>query len=664
MIPLNIERRHVIDATRKINLDGVPPGRSSKKFLLDFGGKRYPPKYVISLANKFANGEELSSSMFNGGQETNEFLKGLGFGIVEVLSPVYEPITPIEELVEPSHNEHNERCPDCKDIVERMLKKIYVDVKPNYKFNIGTNPENFKDTPYYEDLKRIFTNLQNYRGNKDFVYTDTLPNCDYFVPNPGFVVEFDESQHFTIPRKISLLSYPYNSESGFSLGRWAFTCDKTRATDNDPYYRDEQRAWYDTLRDFLPELTGNLKPTVRLYSEEMQWCSLDPNDPDDVARFKNIIEGGRKDFNGWVATVVLQSDSDSDYSNDDRMRELCTIVDRIAKETSGDGVILFPGGWFYTGKDEPRTIYDWAEPQIKDILGAMEAHIIVCIGIDGSVGYLFNWDNVPGDDSKGLLRYLTTEYGIDWTNDAEICKSDDGKTMHISKDENSVEITIGDGEKATLKIGDGGTHDLQAKEEDEKLNIHMEGNYAGDQIGLAVDRDGIKAIGRKFHPAPQEMGHIKLAEGCLSEEDDKSRIFELNGVKYFMCVCYDSYGIRHKNLSNPDVDVVLDLVHSVYPAGEGSSGASYFAKHGLAGASKQWKCLVFGAVVFFRRRILENWPTGVYWNRGDVSTVNWGYADNPIKYGDKFKIDIKEGLALIRIYDLETMAGVTRHNRS
>jgi hypothetical protein len=609
---------------------------------------------VISLAHKFASGEELNPSTFNGGQETNNFLKGLGFNIVASSEP--EPMIIVDPSVEPPQNRHNERCPNCKNVVERMLKKIYGDVKLNHKFNIGTNPENFRDAPCYEDLKRIFANLQNYRGNKSFVYTNTLPNCDYFVPNPGFVVEFDESQHFTIPRKISLLSYPYKSESGFSLGRWAFTCDKTRAKDKHPYYRDEQRAWYDTLRDFLPELTGNLEPTVRLYSKEMQWCSLNPDNSEDVAKFKNIIESRRKNLNGWVATVVLQSDSDKDYSNEDRMGELRTIVNHIAKETSGDGVILFPGGWFYTDEKEPRTIYKRVEPQIKDILEKMEEHIIVCIGIDGGVKwYRFSWDNVPGDDNEGLLRHLMDGYGIDWATDAEICKSDDGKTIHISKDENSVEITIDEGEKATLKISDGGTHDLQAKEEDGKLNIHMGGNYAGDQISLAVDRDGIKAIGRKFHPAPQEKGHIKLADECLSKEDGRSRIFELNGVKYFMCVCYDTYGVRHKNLSNPDVDVVLDLVHSFYPVGEGSSGASYFAKHGFAGASKQWGCPVFGAVVFFRRSILENWPTGVYWNRGDVSTRDWSYTYNPIKHEDKFKIDLKEGLALIRIYDLESM---------
>ena len=576
MIPSNVEREHIIEAVRKIDSKGVPASRRSKKFFLEFEGKRYPPKYVISLANKFANGAELDSSKFNGGQETNGFLRRLGFDIVEVSSLIYGSITP---PVEPPQNRHNERCPDCKNVVERMLKEIYEDVKPNYKFNIGTNPENFRDTPHYEDLKRIFKNLQNYRGNKDFVYTDTLPNCDYFVPNPGFVVEFDESQHFTIPRKISLLSYPYKSESGFSLGRWAFTCDKTRATDNDPYYRDEQRAWYDTLRDFLPELTGNLEPTVRLYSKEMQWCSLDPNDPNDVAKFKNIIESRRKDLNGWVATVTLRSDNDKDYSNDERMRALSEIVDRISRETIGDGVILFPGGWLYTDKEKPSGKYDWVKQQIKDILGEVEAHIIVCIGIDGST------------------------------------EADCGNT----------------------------------------------------QIGLAVDKDGIEAVGRKFHPAPQEKGHVELADDYLSKEDGKSRIFELNGVKFYMCVCYDIYGIRHKDLPNPGVDVVLNLVHCFYPVGEGPAGIAFFTKHGFAGASKQWGCPVFGTAVFFNRDIPENWPTGVYWNQGGKSTRHWRYAYNPVRSRDDFYLKIEkdrsnanEDTVLVKIYDLATPRNAVR----
>ena len=59
MIPTNITREHVIKALEEIDASAIPPGRASTKFALVLNGKRYPPKYVLSLANRFANGKEL-----------------------------------------------------------------------------------------------------------------------------------------------------------------------------------------------------------------------------------------------------------------------------------------------------------------------------------------------------------------------------------------------------------------------------------------------------------------------------------------------------------------------------------------------------------------------------------------------------------------------------
>ena len=66
-------------------MKGVPYHRESVKFYLLFKGERFPPKYAISLANKFANDRELNPSQFSGGHETNSFLRGLGFDIREKL---------------------------------------------------------------------------------------------------------------------------------------------------------------------------------------------------------------------------------------------------------------------------------------------------------------------------------------------------------------------------------------------------------------------------------------------------------------------------------------------------------------------------------------------------------------------------------------------------
>jgi len=87
--------------------------------------------------------------------------------------------------------------------------------------------------------------------------------------------------------------------------------------------------------------------------------------------------------------------------------------------------------------------------------------------------YLFSWDNVPGNDSEILLRFLRDDLDIGWAENAEIHKPDDGKTIRIFKDENAVEIMLDErAEKATLKISDGRTYDLKVKKEDGKLNIY------------------------------------------------------------------------------------------------------------------------------------------------------------------------------------------------
>ena len=563
MIPENIKKEHILKAIEKIERARIPKGRSSKKFILEYRGKHYPSKYVISLASKYVSRKELDSSEFSGGQETNNFLKRLGFDIVETSSSLtfVRPISAKNKTFEKIQKEHDERCPECKKTVEKMLREIFGKVESNYKFEVSTSLEEYRGFPFYQNLKEILLGLEKHRGHMDFVRTPTLPPCDFFVPKPGFIVEFDESQHFTLSRKTSLQNYPQSLRLGFSLTKWITLCEKISAKDNDPSFRDEQRAWYDTLRDFVPEHKG-LEPTVRLYSKEMQWCGLSPEKPEAVAKFRELIENRRKRSCSWVATVILQSNEK--YSKDERLKVLSQIVDLVAKETDGDGVILFPGGWFNANKQEARSLYKWVEKNVRDLLGRNERNIVVCMGIDGRV------------------------------------------TQH-----------------------------------------------AKDQIGIAISKKGIEAIGRKFCAAPGEKGHVELAKDHLSKEENKSRVFELNGRKYFLCACYDCFGIRKRGIPNNfGINVILDLVHG-FGGGYGK-GHPYFAKHGFARTSRHWKCSVFGAAVFFHPIKPKNWPSGVYWNKGNKNIRKWKYEDNPIK---PIKIkelpNIKEGIASIRIYNLE-----------
>ena len=101
---------------------------------------------------------------------------------------------------------HTERCKDCKATVQALLAKIYGEIKSNHSVDAGTLPEGFTNLGCHEKLKEIFVNLSSFRGFNEFVRTRRLPPCDFFIPNLRFVVEFDESQHFTAARKQSLKS--------------------------------------------------------------------------------------------------------------------------------------------------------------------------------------------------------------------------------------------------------------------------------------------------------------------------------------------------------------------------------------------------------------------------------------------------------------------------
>jgi hypothetical protein len=143
--------------------------------------------------------------------------------------------------------------------------------------------------------------------------------------------------------------------------------------------------------------------------------------------------------------------------------------------------------------------------------------------------------------------------------------------------------------------------------------------------------------------------NIQLADSYTEGDSGYQRIINVNGKKAFLAVCYDSFGIRHEKFKNPKVQLIFNLVHAFWPRGEKGSGEVYFAKHGFAGSSKQWKCLVFGAAVFFNREIPQNWPTGVVWNQGNKSTKEWRYKDNPLCPQKEFSIKDANEVASIRM---------------
>lgn len=561
MIPRNICREYILKAIDEIEVKGVPKGRKPKKFYLWYKGKDYPPKYVVSLANMFANGTELSPSLFSGGKEVNGFLTGLGFQVgrkneasrrIQAKMPVIKRQT-----------KHNERCGECKNSIIEMFRRLYGEVKVDHKVKVSARLQDYVRQPCYATLKRIISALQNHRGYKDIVKAKYLSRCDLFIPGLNAIVEFDESQHFTSARKLTLSLYPSELSLGFDLSTWEKLCDIIDAKDNDPEYRDEQRAWYDTLRDFLP-LLSKMNPTIRIHMGDFEWCSLNPHDPKDVEVFRDNlmsilphgeILGSKTSTKLNVATVTIRSRGK--YTNASRAELMAKVLQKIGSSVDA---VVFPAG-FYRTRGRPSTQIDGFVQHCESLVRSTSNDImVVCFGIDG--------------------------------------------------------------------------------------------RSTKDQIAVAVGSNGILGAGRKFHPTTEEAGWAETANSADAKEMGYPRVFEVKSKRIFLAVCYDGFGIRHKGLMNPGVDIVFDLVHAFYPPGEGGSGDPYFAKHGFAGASKQWGCATFGAAVFFKRHIPPNWPTGVMWNQGNKSTQRWRYSENPLKPYREFQVSCKTEKTLIRLFKI------------
>ena len=230
MIPPFITKANILEALQRINQDGVPPRRRSRDYCLARDGYHFPSKYTITLAHKIATGQFLGSDKFEGGSESNSFLESLGFNILECDCgsshrtglPLSLSGPRVKTTLMSRSTSHYERCPECKIRIHEILEHIYGKCIRNHRFPWSTRLYSYTGTPVFPTLKKVASILEKYRGFnfEDFVKTENLAPCDFWVPDPGFIVEFDESQHFTKTRKLSFSRYPDCQPLGFSRLRW------------------------------------------------------------------------------------------------------------------------------------------------------------------------------------------------------------------------------------------------------------------------------------------------------------------------------------------------------------------------------------------------------------------------------------------------------------
>lgn len=85
----------------------------------------------------------------------------------------------------------------------------------------------------------------------------------------------------------------------------------------------------------------------------------------------------------------------------------------------------------------------------------------------------FNWDKVPGDDSKVFQEFLMKYVDFNLVPDTSINKSEDGKKITISYDAKSIIVTVQEG-RLCLQTDDGRTHKLISEKKKDDLYIFDE----------------------------------------------------------------------------------------------------------------------------------------------------------------------------------------------
>jgi len=97
-IPINISKDDILNAMKYIDENDLPEKNKSTKYeLVGESDKKYPPKYIIAVANHLANDEEISTDGFNA-VEAKSFLESLNF-LIETKQEKFELIITADEVI-------------------------------------------------------------------------------------------------------------------------------------------------------------------------------------------------------------------------------------------------------------------------------------------------------------------------------------------------------------------------------------------------------------------------------------------------------------------------------------------------------------------------------------------------------------------------------------
>jgi len=270
-----IRREHVVSAIKRYE-DGEREKYPARSAFLVHNGRRYPAKHLIRLAFREATGVTVASEQLTGGKASVRVLQDLGF------SALYNRPANTRANRNPIKNAR-------RAAFAAAIAKRWGSVETEVAVDGVAVPDLQSRKSMDVAESRILSAIESFRGYSVRGRAEYLLKFDYYIPAIELYLEFDERQHFTPPRAVALRSYPSEVRLGFDKRRWISIAESIRAGDNSPFYRDEQRAFYDSIRDLrMPRLTG--RPIVRIFEEDVRW-ELTGDSTREARRILDMIGG-------------------------------------------------------------------------------------------------------------------------------------------------------------------------------------------------------------------------------------------------------------------------------------------------------------------------------------------------------------------------------------
>ena len=343
-----ITREDVIKAIEIFDATHKPFPLPRNTFLI-YNKKKYPAKHIRGLAYYIANKQEISKQEFSGGEETVRFLTRLGFHVEYQKNTIKSRLSQNTASEGKIVNKPDRSLPrrslsavSQKNALQRLLQKNYGQIETEKKFEwLRTPDQNNLPSEYVE----IVTALSNYRQNQGFKKSNYPLSCDMVVEKQKLIIEYDERQHFSKARRITLVNYPAKIQLHYSKEKWIAACERINAKDNNPIDRDEIRAYYDTVRDI--EANRNGYKLVRIKHGDFNW-----EEPGAEIHLKNLISFKSK-INDTPAgkhkiARLIVTGKDYDEHGNPYISRLNTLIEEFVFKYHGSQKFEFlitPGGF-------------------------------------------------------------------------------------------------------------------------------------------------------------------------------------------------------------------------------------------------------------------------------------------------------------------------------